>query len=203
MIFHSTSDSNSAAASGDLTTIKQVYAELTDEPFRNVPFKGYLTNRNVIADTLLDMKRILPDELGEFDIELEQYFKFVLFGLTQVRQQSGETPVVRQEFEDFYKALSAQDEAMRENVNRYAQTLAPPASGAAPSPLFNSYMQVRRLVRELLTGVLLRMQPLFASYAGRVAMKNGMSTKGSYAGIADIFEFSQTLGRLISAPRKS
>ncbi len=203
MIFHSTSDSNAAAASGDLTTLKQVYAELTDEPFRNVPFKGYLTNRNVIADTLLDMRRILPDELGEYDVKVPAYFKFVLFGLDQVREQSGNTPIVRQEFEDFYAALGTQPLTTQDEVRAYAAVLAQRAATQPFSPTRRRYASLRKLVREALIGMLLRMHPLLAPITGRLAQRSGMSTNGRYAGIDDIFEFSQVLGRVIGGPGKA
>ncbi|MEZ5618816.1 MAG: glycosyltransferase family A protein [Rhodocyclaceae bacterium] len=200
MIFHSTSDSNSAAASGDLATVRQVYAELVDEPFRNVPFKGFLTNRNVIVDTLLDMKKLLPLELDQFSVSWESYFKFVYFGLDQVRKQSGNTPIVQQEFHDFFDALSKQPASIKQSVMDYIESHAPPptTNTSMPSALM---AQSRKLIREVSIGLMLRTKSfLFPSFIRQLAWRKGFSTKGSYAGVENIFQFSQLLGQVISKP---
>lgn len=200
MIFHSTSDSNSAAASGDLTTIRKVYAELVDEPFRNVPFKGFLTNRNVIVDTLLDMKKLLPLELDQYSVSWESYFKFVYAGLDQVREQSGNTPLVQQEFHDFFDALSTQPVSIKQGVMGYIDSLRAAATSKASKP--STFMaQSRKLIREIAIGLLLRNHSfLFPSFIRQLAKQKGFSTKGGYAGVENIFQFSQLLGHVISEP---
>lgn len=196
MVYHTTSDSNAAAGAGDIATLKRVYAELTNTPFSNVPFKGYLTNRNAIIDTLLDMKKLLPAELAEYGVDPATYFRNIYYGLSEVRRQGGPTPEVTGEIAELERLIDAQPEAIRREVRAYAERLAAaPAAAAAPARA-----ALIASSRELVGGALLRFHALLGPLPRRRLQRHGVATRAGLAGVHDILEFSQLLFAVLGGP---
>jgi len=193
-LYNSTVDSNAAAATGDTARIRAVYAEFTHEPFSNVPFKGILTNRNIIADTVLDVQKRWP-ELAGYRIEPAAYFRNVCYGLAQVERQSGTTAEVRDEMAELARALEGQPPALRDEIRDYLKAQrTPAATAAARAPALRP---LRRLAADLLDALLLRGHRLLGAYPLRRVMRRGLSTRAAFAGTRDILEFSQLAGRLL------
>jgi glycosyltransferase involved in cell wall biosynthesis len=201
MVYHATSDSNSAAGSGDIATLKRVYAELTSTPFSNVPYKGYLTNRNAIMDTLLDMKKLLPEELAAYEIDPVTYFRNIYYGLSEVRRQSGPTPQIIGELRDFELVLAAQPEALRRAVSEYVESLKA-GTQAAPAGRPLVFGAIVGLAREVLGGLLLRFRSLLRPLARTRLKSHGIATRAGLAGVSDILEFSQALFDVLDAPSR-
>ena len=192
MVYHSTSDSNSAAGAGNIETLKRVYAELTNNPFSNVPFKGYLTNRNVIVDTLLDMRKLLPRELEQFRVDPAVYFKNVCFGLNEVRRQSGPTAAVMEELAQLDRVLEEQPDPIRREVRAYMQEL---QSSVTPEPMFvrKAFVHLTQSWRELQGGMLLRYHKLLGAIPRTYVQEHGVAARATLAGVKDILEYSELL----------
>lgn len=192
-VYNSTVDSNAAAATGDTARMRAVYAEFTHEPFSNVPFKGFLTNRNVVADTVLDVQKHWPEQLGSYRIEPRTYFRNVCYGLALIERQSGPTPEVRGEQADLLRVLEKESPELRDELRHYMDALRA-ESGETSTTSGNA---LRRLLADLRDALLLRGHGLFGGRARKVVMRRGLSTRASLAGTHDIFEFSQLAGRLL------
>lgn len=195
-VLQTTSDSFAATSAGDATKLKELLKLYDEPPLRDVPFDGMIPNRNWIADTIMGMKRRLPEELGEFELDYASYFENVYYCLADVRKRVGPEHPFRStlddEFARFLVALSLQPITIRERLDGYMKVLDGTLGAVEPR---RSYL-LRRIYR-LVVGLQLRAYPFARTALIDRLSRAGFSTTASIAGVRDILQFAAIAGKLI------
>jgi hypothetical protein len=201
-ILNATADSNAAGGAGNLTQVREAYRELDYVPFTHVPFKGIIANRNIVVDTMLEVRARMPRELGRFEVDWAAYFKSIHFGLAQVRRQSGGFAELAKEEQDLMDCVASQPADVQASVRKYMSTAGHGGVGAqsarTPAPPVH---RIKVALSRLRVAMLVRLLPLTRPLLRRRLVREGISIHARLAGIRDILHFCRLAGSLLEAPR--
>lgn len=200
-ILNATADSNAAGGAGDLTKVREAYRELDFVPFTHVPFKGIIANRNIVIDTMLEVRARMPRELGQFEVDWAAYFKSIHFGLAQVRRQSGGFPELAQEEQELMDCIASQSPDVQASVRKYmAASDHAPAGERVPAARNPRFHQLKVALYQVRVAMLVRFSPITLPLLRRRLNEEGVSMHARMAGIRDILHFCQLAGRLLEVP---